>query len=79
VDQLFRAESTVVEVDGKVKYADPNVDPREVLWQEKLREDRIRGEGWQVVRLTWAHLQGSRQELRARMLTAFALGSRATA
>jgi hypothetical protein len=78
VDTLFRPERTVIEVDGKVKYTDPKVDPREALWQEKLREDRIREAGWQVVRLTWAHLKGSREELRARVLTAFALGARAT-
>jgi hypothetical protein len=78
VDQLFRAESTVVEVDGKVKFDDPAVDPREVLWKEKVREDRIREAGWEVVRLTWTHLKGSRQELRNRMLRAFARGARAT-
>jgi hypothetical protein len=79
VDKLFRAERTVVEVDGKIKFTDPKIDPREALWEEKLREDKIREAGWQVVRLTWGHLRGSREELRARMLGAFALGARATA
>lgn len=78
VDKLFRAEHTVVEVDGKVKYEDPNVDPRDALWKEKAREDRIRETGLEVVRLTWAHLKGSREELRHRMLRAFARGTRAT-
>ena len=52
----FGVEGTdiVVEVDGKVKYADG--DP-EVLWREKRREDEMRAEGKIFVRVTWADLE----------------------
>lgn len=78
VDMVFQGQRTVIEIDGKVKYTDRNVDPAKVLWDEKLREDRLREAGWQVIRLTWAHLKGSREELRARVLRAFAMSARAT-
>ncbi|WP_350279478.1 type IV toxin-antitoxin system AbiEi family antitoxin domain-containing protein [Kribbella sp. HUAS MG21] len=54
VDFFFAAERTVVEFDGLLKYADGD---REALIREKLREDRLRALGLQVVRVTWADLQ----------------------
>ena len=53
VDFFFAAERTVVEFDGLLKYPD---GAREALIQEKLREDRLRALGLQVVRITWADL-----------------------
>jgi hypothetical protein len=53
VDFYFPDRRTVVEFDGLVKYAG---DTRESLIQEKLREDRLRALGLQVVRITWADL-----------------------
>lgn len=52
----FRVEGTniLIEVDGKVKYADG--DPK-VLWNEKRREDDMRAEGNVFVRVTWADLE----------------------
>ncbi|PRY63257.1 hypothetical protein BCF74_10290 [Knoellia remsis] len=54
----FGVEGTdvLVEIDGKVKYADG--DP-EVLWREKRREDDMRAEGKIFVRVTWADLEVS--------------------
>lgn len=50
----------VGELDGRVRYrADvvpgtrDGVDPADVVWREKLREDRIRATGATVVRCTW--------------------------
>jgi very-short-patch-repair endonuclease len=54
VDFLFRAERTVVEFDGLVKYA--GADGRQALVDEKRREDALRSLGYQVVRLTWRDL-----------------------
>ncbi|OLT40264.1 hypothetical protein BJF86_05565 [Serinicoccus sp. CNJ-927] len=51
VDFLYRAEKVVVEFDGMQKYDDPAA-----LRREKLREDRLRELGYEVVRLTWADL-----------------------
>lgn len=51
VDALFDEERTIVEFDGRVKYDDPAA-----LWKEKLREDRLRELGYEVVRVTWADL-----------------------
>jgi len=52
----FGVERTnvLVEIDGKVKYADG--DPQ-VLWKEKRREDDMRAEGKIFVRVTWADLE----------------------
>ncbi len=56
----------VIEFDGRVKYgrgAD-EVDPfghrragRDVLWQEKRREDTLRELGYEVVRVVWSDLR----------------------
>lgn len=49
------------EFDGKVKYgreyAKTDSAAREALWQEKIREDELRREGYTVVRWTWADIQ----------------------
>ena len=54
VDFLFRAQRTVVEFDGLVKYG--GADGRQALVDEKRREDALRLLGYQVVRLTWRDL-----------------------
>ena len=50
----FYQHATVGEFDGRAKYrraADGRAD--DVLWQEKLREERLREAGFEVVRFTW--------------------------
>lgn len=54
VDFYFRDQRTVVEFDGLQKYASKT---REGVIREKLREDRLRALGLQVVRITWADLE----------------------
>jgi hypothetical protein len=76
VDFLFRGQRTVIEIDGKIKYLSPFGDPGEVLWREKLREDRLREAGYEVVRITWEQLMGDPQLIRARILAAFARAAR---
>jgi hypothetical protein len=73
VDFLF-AGRVVVEVDGRLKYTDPKV-----LWDEKVREDRLRELGYEVVRLTWADLVGPPTRVRARVLAALARAARRSA
>jgi hypothetical protein len=43
----------VIEFDDKIKYG---VDGKQALVDEKVREDRLRGLGYEIVRLTWADL-----------------------
>lgn len=69
VDFLFRAQRTIVEFDGLVKYA--GSDGREALIAEKRREDALRGLGFQMVRPTWRDLYDPEQLERA-MRSAFA-------
>jgi hypothetical protein len=69
VDFFFAAERTVIEFDGLLKYGDS--DAREALIQEKLREDRLRALGYEVVRITWADLQRPERVI-ARIRQAFA-------
>lgn len=68
VDFYFPDQRTVVEFDGFQKY-DHNT--RERVIQEKLREDRLRALGLQVVRITWADLADPAQVV-ARIRAAFA-------
>lgn len=51
VDFLFADHRTIVEFDGMLKYRSPDA-----LRAEKIREDRLRKLGYEVVRLTWADL-----------------------
>ncbi len=53
VDLLVRGTKIVIEFDGLVKYRE---NASEVVVAEKLREDRLRGLGYLVVRVTWADL-----------------------
>ncbi|WP_206492005.1 hypothetical protein [Rhodococcus sp. KRD162] len=69
VDFELPAIGTVLEFDGKVKYGryvPEGKSAADVLWEEKRREDRIRGTGRQVVRLTWTDLD--KPELVDRMI-----------
>jgi hypothetical protein len=73
VDFLWKAQRTVGEFDGKVKYGralEPGQPLEEVLYQEKLREDLIRDSNFQVVRWTWSDLYRP-GVIRGRVLRAF--------
>jgi hypothetical protein len=55
----WREQRTVGEFDGRIKYGrlvPSGRQPGAVVFQEKRREDLIRGEGITVVRWTWAEL-----------------------
>lgn len=79
VDFLFRRYRTIVEVDGRVKYVDPWDKPGDVLWEEKLREDRLRDAGFEVVRVTWHQLITQPERVIERILAAFARAERRAA
>ncbi|MEP6464429.1 MAG: type IV toxin-antitoxin system AbiEi family antitoxin domain-containing protein [Frankiaceae bacterium] len=66
VDFYWPELATVAEADGRAKYVRP-----EDLWQEKVREDRLREAGMQVVRLTWAQALGDPDDCCARIRAAF--------
>jgi hypothetical protein len=53
VDFLLVEWGVIIEFDGAVKYGDEGAD---ALIAEKLREDRLRDLGYQVVRVSWADL-----------------------
>ncbi|HVD21612.1 MAG TPA: hypothetical protein VNC23_00840 [Lapillicoccus sp.] len=87
VDFLLDDAPVVIEFDGRVKYgreADER-DPfghrspgRDVLWQEKRREDRLRELGYEVVRVVWSDLD-SPQELAVRIFRAIERARRISA
>jgi very-short-patch-repair endonuclease len=66
VDHHWRAQRTVAEADGALKYAGA-VD----LFEEKRREDRLRDAGFEVVRYTWDETLLRPQLLAARVRRAF--------
>jgi hypothetical protein len=72
---------TVGEFDGKVKYGRlrrPGEESEDAVFREKLREDRIRDLGWEVVRWTWSDLQQP-QVFADRLRRAFGRGLRRVA
>jgi hypothetical protein len=74
VDFAWKPSRTIGEFDGKIKYGrelNPAKDSRDVVYQEKLREDLLRELGWQVVRWTWADLDHP-DRIAARLRRAFA-------
>ena len=79
VDFYFPGLAVVGEFDGKIKYQrflKPGQAPADVVFQEKLREDRIRDLGLIVVRWTWDDLSRP-QTLRRQLCEAFERGRRA--
>ncbi len=79
--------ATVAEFDGKLKYGRAlyertgrieDVDLGEVVWQEKRREDAIREQGHEVVRVVWPELTGHDGEVRHRFSRAFRRSGRGT-
>ena len=83
VDLLIDDCRLIVEFDGREKYQrcrDPGVDKRlsdgDIVWAEKLREDRLRELGFEVVRLVWADLDGPRRTLAKRRLLEAAVRGR---
>lgn len=78
-DFAWRQQWTLGEFDGRVKYGRllrPGQTAADAVYDEKLREDALRDAGWQVVRWVWADLDHP-DELRDRLLRAFARGRRA--
>lgn len=71
VDFLFRAQRTIVEFDGMMKYGLDEADPSAALAREKEREDKLRELGYEVVRITWADLARP-AEVARRIRAAFA-------
>lgn len=74
VDAWFDDAAVAVEFDGRVKYTDPwrRRSPERVLWDEKRREDELRGLDIRVVRIADQDLgvQWARIEARLRQLLA---------
>lgn len=59
VDFLLPEHGVIGEFDGRIKYRRDGVadaDAEEVVFREKLREDRLRHAGWVVVRWIWDDL-----------------------
>jgi predicted transcriptional regulator of viral defense system len=71
VDFHWPAHRTVVEADGRLKYATP-AD----LWNEKLRQERIEELGYAVLRVTWPQVTSDPAGTVARVLRAFVRGAR---
>lgn len=74
VDFYWEEQNTVGEFDGKVKYGRlmrRGQDPREVLWEEKRREDALRDTGKSVARWVWSEL-ATFDTVAARVSRAFA-------
>jgi predicted transcriptional regulator of viral defense system len=71
-DFFWKEYGAIGEFDGKVKYFDPQfaqgLSPKEVLWKEKLRQDRLLAFAPRFVRWDWAIAMDPRRLL-ARLAT----------
>lgn len=60
-DYFWRYAGVIGEFDGKIKYLDPSFrngrSADQVVFDEKVREDRLRALGFTVVRWTWSDLK----------------------
>lgn len=74
VDFVWLAQRTILEADGRLKYAEPSA-----LWREKRREDALRALGFEVVRCYWEDMMGGGAVIAARVRAAFALNAARTA
>ena len=79
VEFLWKEQRTIGEFDGRVKYLPDNDRGDDVLWQEKLREERLREAGFEVVRMTWAQVTREPHETCRRIRAAFARQQRTLA
>ncbi|MEE2034301.1 type IV toxin-antitoxin system AbiEi family antitoxin domain-containing protein [Rhodococcus chondri] len=80
VDFLWQEHGVIGEFDGRIKYRRDGVattDAEDVVFREKLREDRLRHAGWVVVRWTWADLERP-GVVAERIRRGFALAARGT-
>lgn len=85
-DYYFDGFDTAGEFDGRLKYGrelyetsnrhDEDVDLGDVVWREKRREDAVRDEGNEMVRVVWHELDGHDGPVRARFLRAFGRATR---
>ena len=60
VDFAWPARKVIVEFDGRQKYhryRRPGETLEQAIMREKRREDRLREQGWIVVRMTWSDLE----------------------
>ncbi len=58
-DFVWERERLLGEFDGRVKYGRllrPGQDPGDAVFEEKRREDAMRGEDWGMVRWTWREI-----------------------
>ena len=73
-DFAWPEHRTVGEFDGKIKYGRllaPGTTSEEIVYREKLREDKLRDLGWQVVRWVWRDLERPERVVE-RLVRAFA-------
>ena len=71
LDRWFPPRELILRTDGRVKYLPGNDRGDDVLWQEKLREERLREAGFEVVRMTWAQVTREPHETCRRIRAAF--------
>jgi len=74
VDHYWRERRVIGEADGRGKYAGAGA-----LWAEKVREDRLRDAGFEVVRYGWQEARDRPERLAARVRAAFARAARRSA
>jgi len=68
-DYFWEEHHTVGEFDGKVKYT--GARPRDVVLEEKKREDRMRNAGLEVCRFDWPESRNCSESVRYKAFSAF--------
>jgi hypothetical protein len=75
IDAWYEEAAVAVEFDGRIKYTDPwrGRDPRQVLWEEKRREDELRSVDIRVARVVDADMGSSWPRVTGRLRTMLAV------
>ncbi len=76
-DFCWEAQRTLGEFDGRVKYGrllEPGQTSNDVIYREKIREDAMRDEDWQMVRWTYPEIR-TPMVIAKRLFRAFARGT----
>jgi very-short-patch-repair endonuclease len=77
VDFYWEKFNLIGEADGRIKYAESDVDEDDALWREKQREETLRDLGAEVIRWRWRQAYAEDEVFTSRLAKAMRRGTAA--